>query len=92
MSPICDKSGEAIVVGEKWNFQQLEPIFTSHVPGINPADRMPGSLSVAIIDAGGFLGVGGHHVSIPVQQSTQITPKIILPSAESPFRQAPLTS
>jgi len=40
-----------------------------------------GSLSVAIIDVGGFLGMGTHHVAIPVQQFSQVTPKIILPSA-----------
>ena len=40
-----------------------------------------GSLSVAIIDTGGFLGMGRHHVAIPIQQFTQVTPKIILPGA-----------
>ena len=40
-----------------------------------------GSLSVAIIDVGGFLGMGRHHVAIPIQQFTQVTPKIILPGA-----------
>ena len=40
-----------------------------------------GSLSVAIIDVGGFLGMGTHHVAIPVEQFSQISPKIILPGA-----------
>jgi len=40
-----------------------------------------GTLSVAIIDVGGFLGMGKHHVAIPVQQFTQVTPKIVLPGA-----------
>jgi len=41
-----------------------------------------GTLSVAIIDVGGFLGMGRHHVAIPVQQFTQVTPpKIVLPGA-----------
>ena len=40
-----------------------------------------GTLSVAIIDVGGFLGIGRHHVATPVQQFTQVTPKIILPGA-----------
>ena len=40
-----------------------------------------GSLSVAIIDVGGFLGMGRHHVAIPVNQFSQITPKIVLPGA-----------
>ena len=40
-----------------------------------------GSLSVAIVDVGGFLGMGTHHVAIPIEQFTQVTPKIILPGA-----------
>ena len=40
-----------------------------------------GTLSVAIIDVGGFLGIGTHHIAIPVEQFTQVTPKIILPGA-----------
>ena len=40
-----------------------------------------GTLSVAIIDVGGFLGIGTHHVAIPVQEFSQVTPKIILPGA-----------
>ena len=40
-----------------------------------------GTLSVAIIDVGGFLGMGTHHVAIPVQQFSQVTPKIGLPGA-----------
>ncbi|CAI8738891.1 PRC-barrel domain-containing protein [Methylocaldum szegediense] len=40
-----------------------------------------GSLSVAIVDVGGFLGMGTHRVAIPVQQFNQVTPKIVLPGA-----------
>jgi sporulation protein YlmC with PRC-barrel domain len=40
-----------------------------------------GSLSVAIVDVGGFMGLGERRVAIPVQQFNQITPKIILPGA-----------
>ncbi|MGZ8219035.1 PRC-barrel domain-containing protein [Methylomagnum sp.] len=40
-----------------------------------------GSLSVAIVDVGGFLGLGAHRVAIPVQQFTGIEPKITLPGA-----------
>ena len=40
-----------------------------------------GSLSVAIVDVGGFLGLGTHHVAIPIEQFSQVTPKIILPGA-----------
>ncbi|HUL94058.1 MAG TPA: PRC-barrel domain-containing protein [Burkholderiales bacterium] len=41
-----------------------------------------GSISVAIVDVGGFLGMGKHHVAVPVQSFTQVTPpKIVLPGA-----------
>jgi sporulation protein YlmC with PRC-barrel domain len=40
-----------------------------------------GSLSVAVIDVGGFLGIAKHRVAIPVKQFTQVTPKIVLPGA-----------
>lgn len=40
-----------------------------------------GSISVAVVDVGGFLGMGRHHVAIPVQAFTQVTPKIVLPGA-----------
>jgi sporulation protein YlmC with PRC-barrel domain len=40
-----------------------------------------GTLSVAVIDVGGFAGIGKHRVAIPVKQFTQMHPKIVLPSA-----------
>jgi sporulation protein YlmC with PRC-barrel domain len=40
-----------------------------------------GKLSVAVIDVGGFLGVGKHQVAIPVQQFKQLHPKVVLPGA-----------
>jgi sporulation protein YlmC with PRC-barrel domain len=40
-----------------------------------------GTLSVAVIDVGGFAGIGRHRVAIPVKQFTQMQPKIVLPSA-----------
>ena len=40
-----------------------------------------GSLSVAIVDVGGFLHMGTHHVAIPVQNFSQVDPKIVLPGA-----------
>ena len=40
-----------------------------------------GKLTVAIVEVGGFLGVGKHRVAIPVRQFTQIAPKAILPGA-----------
>lgn len=40
-----------------------------------------GKLSVAVIDVGGFLGMGKHRVAIPVQQFKQLRPKVVLPGA-----------
>lgn len=40
-----------------------------------------GSVNVAIIEVGGFLGMGKHHVAIPVSQFSSVTPKLVLPGA-----------
>lgn len=40
-----------------------------------------GSINVAIVEVGGFLGMGKHHVAIPVKQFSSVAPKIILPGA-----------
>lgn len=40
-----------------------------------------GSISAAIIDVGGFLGMATHRVAIPVQHFKQMAPKAILPGA-----------
>jgi sporulation protein YlmC with PRC-barrel domain len=40
-----------------------------------------GTLSVAVVDVGGFLGIAKHRVAIPVKQFTQMHPKVVLPGA-----------
>ncbi|MDM0077016.1 PRC-barrel domain-containing protein [Variovorax sp. J2P1-59] len=40
-----------------------------------------GNLSTAIVNVGGFLGMGKHLVAIPVRQFTHIAPKAVLPKA-----------
>jgi sporulation protein YlmC with PRC-barrel domain len=40
-----------------------------------------GTVSFAIVDVGGFLGMGKHHVAIPVGQFTAVKPHIVLPGA-----------
>ena len=40
-----------------------------------------GKLSVAIVEVGGFLGMGKRRVAIPVRQFTQIAPTAILPGS-----------
>jgi sporulation protein YlmC with PRC-barrel domain len=43
--------------------------------------RPDGTLSYAIVDVGGFLGLGKHRVAIPVNQFTSVRPRIVLPGA-----------
>lgn len=40
-----------------------------------------GTLSIAVIDIGGFLGMGDHRVAVPVRQFQHIAPKAVLPNA-----------
>jgi sporulation protein YlmC with PRC-barrel domain len=40
-----------------------------------------GTLSIAVINVGGFLGMGDHRVAVPVRQFTHIAPKAVLPNA-----------
>jgi sporulation protein YlmC with PRC-barrel domain len=40
-----------------------------------------GTLSIAVIDVGGFLGIGEHRIAVPVRQFEHIAPKAVLPNA-----------
>ena len=40
-----------------------------------------GTLSTAVVNVGGFLGLGKHLVAIPVRQFAHIAPKAVLPNA-----------
>ncbi|MBV9497444.1 MAG: PRC-barrel domain-containing protein [Acidobacteria bacterium] len=40
-----------------------------------------GTLTAAVIEVGGFLGIGKHRVAIPVKQFTALHPKVTLPGA-----------
>jgi sporulation protein YlmC with PRC-barrel domain len=40
-----------------------------------------GTLSIAVVDVGGFLGMGDHRVAVPVRQFEHIAPKAVLPNA-----------
>jgi len=40
-----------------------------------------GALSVAVVDVGGFLGIGAHKVAIPVKQFGEVAPKVVLKGA-----------
>ncbi|MCW7541420.1 PRC-barrel domain-containing protein [Aquabacterium sp. A7-Y] len=40
-----------------------------------------GTLSIAVINVGGFLGIADHRVAVPVRQFQHIAPKAVLPNA-----------
>jgi sporulation protein YlmC with PRC-barrel domain len=40
-----------------------------------------GTVTTAVIDVGGFLGLAAHRVAIPIRQLGQLAPKIVLPGA-----------
>jgi sporulation protein YlmC with PRC-barrel domain len=40
-----------------------------------------GTLSFAIVDVCGFLGVGRRHIAIPVGQFSDVNPRVVLPGA-----------
>jgi sporulation protein YlmC with PRC-barrel domain len=40
-----------------------------------------GTLSIAVINVGGFLGIGDHRIAVPVRQFEHIAPKAVLPNA-----------
>jgi sporulation protein YlmC with PRC-barrel domain len=40
-----------------------------------------GTLTVAVVDVGGFLGLGAHKVAIPVKQFGEVAPKVVLKGA-----------
>jgi sporulation protein YlmC with PRC-barrel domain len=40
-----------------------------------------GTLSIAVINVGGFLGIGDHRIAVPVRQFEQIAPRAVLPNA-----------
>ena len=40
-----------------------------------------GALTVAVVDVGGFLGLGAHKVAIPVKQLGEVAPKVVLKGA-----------
>jgi hypothetical protein len=40
-----------------------------------------GTITIAVIDVGGFLGLGTHRVAIPVDQFSEVKPHLVLPGA-----------
>jgi sporulation protein YlmC with PRC-barrel domain len=40
-----------------------------------------GTLTIAVIDVGGFLGIGSKRVAIPTSQFSEVKPHLVLPGA-----------
>jgi len=75
------------VIATGWRAAKLihAPVYNDSNQRIGKIDDLiiapDGSLSVAVVNVGGFLGMGTHRVAIPVEQFAQISPKIVLPHA-----------
>ncbi|HEX4584121.1 MAG TPA: PRC-barrel domain-containing protein [Burkholderiaceae bacterium] len=92
-APVAGKATLGVTVAETdliatgWRASKLvhAPVYNENNEKIGRIDDFivspDGTLSVAIIDVGGFLGVGAHRVAIPVQQFDQVSPKILLKGA-----------
>ena len=78
---------EADLVATGWRASKLmrSEVFNDQNQKIGKVDDMvvapDGSLSLAVIDVGGFLGIASHKVAIPVRQFKQMHPKVVLPRA-----------
>jgi len=78
---------EADLVATGWRASKLmhSEVFNDKNQKIGKIDDMvvapDGSLSLAVIDVGGFLGIASHKVAIPVRQFKQMHPKLVLPGA-----------
>ncbi|TMH30589.1 MAG: PRC-barrel domain containing protein [Betaproteobacteria bacterium] len=92
-TPIAGKAtlgvsvAETAVIATGWRASKLlhAAVYNENNEKIGSIDDFivapDGSLSVAVIDVGGFLRIGSHRVAIPVQQFDQVAPKIVLKGA-----------
>ena len=92
-APIADKTTLGVTVTEAqlvttgWRASKMihTDVYNEKNEKIGRVDDLivapNGSLSAAIIDVGGFLGMAAHRVAIPIQQFKQIAPKAILTGA-----------
>jgi sporulation protein YlmC with PRC-barrel domain len=80
---------EAELVATGWRLSKLIGASVQNDKGdkIGKVDDMivapNGTLTIAVIEVGGFLGIGTHRVGIPVRQLKLATksPKVVLPGA-----------
>ncbi len=75
------------LVAEGWRASKLlhSAVYNDQNQRIGKIDDLviapDGTVSVAVIDVGGFLGVGRHRVAVPVEQFSALSPRIVLPGA-----------
>jgi sporulation protein YlmC with PRC-barrel domain len=78
---------EAQVVATGWRASKMihTEVYNDKNEKIGKVDDLiiapDGTLSAAILDVGGFLGMATHRVAIPIQHFKQMAPKAILPGA-----------
>ena len=88
--PIAGKATLGVAVAEEaiiatgWRASKLlhAPVYNDQNQKIGSIDDFvvspDGTLSVAVVDIGGFLGLGAHRVAIPVKQFGEVAPKVVL--------------
>jgi hypothetical protein len=91
--PIAGKATLGVAVAEEaivatgWRASKLlhAPVYNDQNQQVGKIDDFvvspDGTLSVAVVDVGGFLGLGAHKVAIPVKQFDEVAPKVMLKGA-----------
>ena len=78
---------EEAIVAKGWRASKLlhAAVYNDQKQKIGSIDDFvvapDGTLSVAVVDVGGFLGLGAHRVAIPVKQFGQVAPTVTLKGA-----------
>ncbi|ABS27521.1 PRC-barrel domain-containing protein [Anaeromyxobacter sp. Fw109-5] len=75
----------AVAVGYRASKLIGAPVYNDKDQKIGKVDDLvvapDGKVSLAVVDVGGFLGMGRHQVAIPVEQFSAVKPKVVLPGA-----------
>jgi sporulation protein YlmC with PRC-barrel domain len=86
--PLGVAVAKAELVAKGWRARKLlnEPVYNDKNEKIGKIEDFvispDGKVSLAILEIGGFLGLGEHRVAIPVEQFEQIYPRLVLPGAD----------
>jgi sporulation protein YlmC with PRC-barrel domain len=86
--PLGVAVAEAELVAKGWRARKLlsQPVYNDRNEKIGAIEDFvispDGKVSLAILEVGGFLGIGEHRVAIPLEQFQQIHPRLVLPGAD----------